>query len=94
MWDEDPRYQNAVYRFLVGSVVVLTLIVTIASIWESDWELLGHWFVGLGVIFAGLCLYAAIGWLVIHILLLATRLMRKIFHKDRASIMADSKRNK
>ena len=83
MWDEDPRYQNAVYRFLIGSVVALTLIATVECVLERDWEFLRHWFLGLGVVFAALCLYVAIVWLVVHIVRLATRLMHKVFHRGR-----------
>jgi hypothetical protein len=83
MWEEDPRYQNAVYRFLIGSVVALTLIATAASILERDWKFLSNWFLGLGVVFAALCLYAAVVWLVVHIVRLAAWLMRKVFQRDK-----------
>ena len=83
MWEEDPRYQNAVCRFLIGSVVALTLIATAASILERDWEFLSYWFSGLGIVFAALCLYAAVVWLVVHIVRLAAWLMRKVFQRDK-----------
>jgi ABC-type arginine/histidine transport system permease subunit len=86
MWDEDPRYQNAVCRFLIGSVVALTLIATVASILERDWEFLRHWFLGLGVVLAALCLYVAIVWLVVHIVRLVAQLMRKVFHGGRHDV--------
>jgi hypothetical protein len=83
MWEEDPRYQNAVCRFLIGSVVALTLIATAVSILERDWEFLGYWLLGLGVVFAALCLYAAAVWLVVHIVRLAAWLTRKVFQRDK-----------
>ena len=83
MWEEDPRYQNAVYRFLIGTVVVLTLIAMAVSILESDWGLFRYWLLGLGVLFAALCLYAAIAWLVVHIVCLTARLVRKVFRGGR-----------
>jgi hypothetical protein len=83
MWEEDPRYQNAVYRFLIGSVVALTVLATVTSILERDWEFLGYWFLGLGVVFAALCLYAAVVWLLVHIVRLAAWLMRKAFQRDK-----------
>ena len=83
MWEEDPRYQNAVCRFLIGSVVALTLIATAASILERDWEFLSYWFSGLGVVFAALCFYAAVVWLVVHTVRLAAWLMRKVFQRGK-----------
>ena len=83
MWEEEPRYQNIAYRFLIGSVVTLTLIATVASILNRDWEFLRLWFLGLGVVFAAICLYAAIVWLVVQIVRLIARLMRKVFQRGR-----------
>jgi hypothetical protein len=83
MWDEDPRYANAVYRFLVGSVVTLTVIAVTVSVLERDWELLFHWLLGLGVLCAALCLYVAVVWLGVHIVRLAAKLVRRIFHRGR-----------
>ena len=81
MWEEDPRFQNAVYRFLIGSIVVLTLFATVASVLMRDWEFLRYWLLGLGVVFAALCLYVAIVWLVVFIVRLAARLIRKAFRR-------------
>jgi uncharacterized membrane protein len=86
MWEEDPRYQNVAYRFLIGSVVTLTLIASVASVLERDWEFLRHWFLGWGVVFAAICLYAAIVWLAVHIVRMAARLMRKVFQKNRHDV--------
>jgi hypothetical protein len=83
MWEEDPRYQNAVCRFLIGSVFALTLIATAASILERDWEFLSYWFLGLGIVFAALCLYAAIVWLIVHIVRLVAWLMHKVFQREK-----------
>ena len=69
MWEEDPRWQAANYRLLIGSTVVLTLLATGWSILERDWEFLRYWFSGLGAIVAALCIYATLVWLLslIHI---------------------------
>jgi hypothetical protein len=83
MWEEDPRYQKAVYRFLIGSVVILTLIATAASILERDWEFLGYWFTGLGMVIAALCLYATAACLVVQIVRLAAWFMRKVFQRNK-----------
>jgi hypothetical protein len=83
MWEEDPRFQNAIYRFLIGSVVTLTVIAVTVSVLERDWELLGHLFLALGALCAALCLYAVVVWLAFHIVRLVAKLVRRIFHKDR-----------
>jgi hypothetical protein len=83
MWEEDPRYQNVTYRLLIGSIVTLTLIVTTVSIWRSDWALLGHWFLGLGVLTAALCHYAAIVWLIAQLVQSVAGFGRKDSQKDR-----------
>jgi hypothetical protein len=86
MWEEDPRYQNAACRFLIGSVVTLTLIATVASILKRDWEFLRLWFLGLGAVFAAICLYAATVWLVVQIVRLIARLIREVFQRGRHDV--------
>jgi tellurite resistance protein TehA-like permease len=81
MWEEDPRWQAANYRLLIGSTVVLTLLATGWSILERDWEFLRYWFSGLGAIVAALCIYATLVWLVAHTVRLVARLIRRFFHR-------------
>lgn len=81
MWEEDSKWQNANYRLLIGGIGGLTLLATGWSVLESDWQFLRNWFSGLGVIVAGLCIYATLVWLVGHTVRLAARLIRRFFHK-------------
>jgi hypothetical protein len=67
---------------LIGSIVALTLIFATVSVRRADWALLGHWFLGLGVLIAALCLYAAIVWLIAQLVRWLTRIGRKDFQKD------------
>jgi hypothetical protein len=83
MWEDDPRYQNAIYRFLIGTIIALTLIATVFSILEKNWEFLRSWFLGLGVIIAAICLYALIIWLIVQVVRLATRLKGKVFQNKK-----------
>ena len=66
MWEEDPRWQNATYRFLAASIIVLTVIVAAWSIVGKDRKFLIFWFSGLGIVVVALCVYAAIMWLIAH----------------------------
>ena len=81
MWDEDPRFQEAHYRFVVGSAGVITLLATLLSIVFWDWEFLQYWFTWLGVIVGALSLYAASVWLIGHSLRLIIRFVRRLARK-------------
>jgi hypothetical protein len=79
MWDEDLRYQKAVYQFLIGSVAILTLVAMLVSLLERSWEPLRSLFFVFGIILAALCIYAATIWFVAHIVQFATHLAGKKF---------------
>ncbi len=55
MWDEDPRWQEANYRWLVGSLKVAIALCAILSLLFQSWEpllgLLGILAFGVGVLF-------------------------------------------
>jgi hypothetical protein len=81
MWEEDPKWQNATYRFLVASVIVLTVIVAAWSIVGKDWKFLFFWSSGLGIIIAALCVYAAIMWLIAHGVESVINLIRRLLRR-------------
>ena len=83
LWEEDPRWQEANYRFLVFLVAVLTVGVVIWSAWMQESTIIGYWFLGLGVLFFALCIYAAIVWTVGHMSLWLGRLFKRMVHRRR-----------
>jgi len=80
MWEEDPRWQEANYRFHVFLVAALTGGVVIWSAWMHEWTMIGYWVLGLGVLFFALCIYAAIVWTVGHLIMWLGRLFRRMVH--------------
>jgi hypothetical protein len=60
MWEEDPRWQEANYRLLVGGTAGLTLLATAYGLIFREWHFLAVWFSVLGVLVGALCLYAAV----------------------------------
>ena len=82
MWEEDPRWQQANYRFLVGAVVVGLVGSFLVSLLLGDWEVFRVFLVGLGVILAALCIYAAIVWTVAYLGVKLWRAFRRWGHKN------------
>ena len=82
MWEEDPRYQKANYRFLLFLIAALTIGVAIWSAWEREWTMLGYWMLGLFAVLLALALYAAVVWLVGHSVGLVVGVYKRVFHKN------------
>jgi chromate transport protein ChrA len=82
MWEEDPRWQQANYRLLVGAVVVGLVGSFLISLFSGDWQLFGGFLEVLGVIFAALCTYAVFVWTVAHLGVKLWRVFRKLGHKN------------
>jgi hypothetical protein len=82
MWEEDPRWQQGNYRFLVGAVVVGLAGSFLISLFSGDWELFRAFLEMLGVISAVLCIYAAIVWTVAHSVASIWRVFRRLRHKN------------
>ena len=80
MWDEDPRWVQAQYRFVVWSVAALGVIALLASAFTRDWTISGWYFSGLGIIVGGLCIYGAVVWALCWGAVLLARIWRRIFH--------------
>ena len=83
MWEEDPRYQEANYRFLLFLIVALTVGVAIWSAWEREWMMLGYWMLGLLAVLSALVLYAAAVWLVGHSIIWVVGVCKRVFLKKR-----------
>jgi len=73
MWEEDPRWQQANYRLLVGAVGFGLIGYFLLSLFSSDWHYLRIFLEVLGVIAAALCLYAIVVWTGAHLGTLAWR---------------------
>jgi energy-converting hydrogenase Eha subunit H len=81
MWEEDPRYQEANYRFLLFLIAALTVGVAVWSAWEREWTMLGYWVLGLLAVLLALALYAAAVWVVGHSIVWIVRVFKSVFHK-------------
>ena len=81
MWEEDPRWQQANYRFIVGCVVSVTVLATFSSLYTRDWNYLLWWLYALGTIFAALCLYASVVWSVCQIVRFGIRMVHRFWER-------------
>jgi hypothetical protein len=81
MWEEDPRWQQANYRLLVGAVVVGLAGSFLVSIFLGDWVIFRGFLMVLGVILAALCIYAAAIWTAAHLVVKMWRAFRKLRRK-------------
>jgi hypothetical protein len=82
MWEEDPRWQQGNYKFLLWCVGISGVLAVLASALTDDWSLARYYFIWLGVVLAALAIYAAIVWTVAHSIWLVVRLYRRLFHGD------------
>lgn len=80
MWDEDPRWHEAIYRFLRFNVAAITVVLGVWSAWAREWAMLGYWLLGLAAVFLTLCLYAAIVWTLAHSVVWLVRVIKRVFH--------------
>ena len=82
IWEEDPRWQQAQYKFLVWSVGVCGLLAIVVSAFIGDWSVARAYFTAVGVVVAAVCVYAAVVWTVAHGAVLLIRLFRRVFRGD------------
>ena len=80
MWEEDPKYQEANYRFLLFLVAALTVGATGWSAIAGDWWLIGYWMLGLAGVALALCIYAAVVWIIGHSVVWLGRAFKRVFH--------------
>ena len=81
MWEEDPRWQQANYRLLVGAVVVGLIGSFLISLFSGDWQIVQIFLEILGVILAAICLYAAFVWTVAHLGVMVWRAFKRLMRK-------------
>jgi hypothetical protein len=62
MWEEDPIYQEASYRFLLATIFVFYIGGFLISLCVGDWELYLSFLSILVAVVIVLCIYAAIVW--------------------------------
>lgn len=60
MWEEDPRYQQASFRPVVGTVVFVTLLLAFVSWLSDDFAPLRNWLVWLLLVEGAWLLLAAL----------------------------------
>jgi hypothetical protein len=82
MWEGDPRYQEANYRFLLFLTATLTGGVVIWSAWEQEWMILSYWVLGLFAVLSTLALYTAAVWLVGYSIIWTARIFKGVFYKN------------
>ena len=80
MWEENPRWQQANYRFLMWCIGIVGILAVLASALTDDWSYARFYFIWLGVALAALVAYAAVVWTVAHSVRLVHRLYRRYFH--------------
>jgi hypothetical protein len=64
MWEEDPRYQESKYRFLVGCMLVALGVGFILSWWSDDLSSYGYFLTFGAIGLAALAIYAGIVWMI------------------------------
>ena len=83
MWEEDPRWQQASYRFLLWSVGIIGVVAALTSAFTHDWIFVRSYVICLAVVLAALGVYAGVVWTAAQIVVLLVRLYRRVFHGDR-----------
>ncbi len=64
MWEEDPRWQEAHYRLVVGLLVFTLLIGNLLALVLQDWELFQYTWYGVALVVAPILAYGVIMWLI------------------------------
>ena len=81
MWEEDPKWQQANYHFLVGAVIVGFVGSFLISLFLGEWQIFRFFLEALGVVLSALCIYAAIIWTAAHLLVRIWRAFSKLRHR-------------
>lgn len=82
MWEEDPKVQEAIYRFLVMLLGAVTVGMTVWAVLEGDWMILGYWMICLVGFFLALCIYAAVVWMIGHAVVWLGGLLKRVFQQN------------
>jgi hypothetical protein len=84
MWEEDPRWQAAKYRFLLGGVAAVAVVSGVSSFVTGNWSYLRSFCISLGVLLGALCIYAAIIRTVALLMMLSVRVYQRFHGRDKA----------
>lgn len=82
IWDEDPRYVEALYPLLVGSLIVAVIGGFALALYSGDWDNYLTFLRFLAIIPLALCLYAGLVWTVGNVIKLCGRLARRLKRKQ------------
>lgn len=77
MWDEDPKWQQAYYKFTLWSAGFLGMAAVLTSLSIGNWAPARFYVLGQGFLLAVLATYATLVWLAAHLVPLLARLWRK-----------------
>jgi hypothetical protein len=81
-WDEDPRFQEAAYRVLVGGVVIVVIAGFMLALVSGEWALYLTVLRFLAAVLLALCVYAALVWIVGQTVKLVWRLVCRLKRKQ------------
>lgn len=81
MWDEDPRWQAAQYRLIVGLLVFTLLCGNLLALVLQDWELFQYTWYGAALVVAPILAYGVIVWLIAQVVRGVYRLARALLKR-------------
>lgn len=81
MWDENPRYLETCYRFLLWTTGIGLVWGLVLSLWSGDRASYWLFLKILGIALTTLCVYAALVWAVAHLAWILQRIARKLRYK-------------
>lgn len=82
IWDEEPRYVEALYPLLVGSLIVAVIGGFALALSSGDWDIYLTFLDFLVAILLALCLYAGLVWTVGKVIKLCWRPARRLKRKQ------------
>jgi hypothetical protein len=83
MWKEDPRWQQAHYKVVIYAIGIFALLIPLVSLFSGDWEITRTYFLILGILAAAVCLYDALVWVAVRVVLFVISLCKRLLHRGR-----------
>lgn len=77
MWEEDPRWQEANFRFLVSGTAFLAVLATAYGLAFQEWKFPAFWYSVLGILIVAVGIYGVIVWLIVRAVILTSRILRR-----------------
>ncbi len=78
MWEKDPRWQQAHYKVVIYAICVFTVLIPLISLFTGNWEITRSYFMWLGILAAAACLYDALVWIAVRVVMSAVWLYRRL----------------